>query len=194
RLEFSGLRVERGSDFGEELLASIDGRAIDGRGHAADGRASAGGSVVGELAVTDLELQGFYGKTKGIAGDHQHAGARAGADVLRAHLYGDGAVGEDAEIAVARVSAATPGMEREAESALYRASSLVAPRVPTIVPSHQLVGDLKFFGVDACPRLGECDVLEHEVQWIHVELGGHVVERAHGDDACLGMVGRAPRA
>src|SRR5207248_2327633 len=108
--------VERGSDFGEELIASVDGRAIDGRGHAADGRASAGGSVVGQSAVTDLKLHGFYGKAKRVAGDHQHAGAGASADVLRAHLDDDGAIGEDAEVAIARVSATAPGVEREPES------------------------------------------------------------------------------
>src|SRR5207248_8360587 len=64
--------------------------------------------------------------------------------------------------------------------------------MPAVIPSHELVGDLKFFGVDARAWLGESDVLQHEVQRIYVELGSHVVERAHGDHASLRMIGRAP--
>ena len=56
-----------------------------------------------------------------FGGDHQDDGARAGAEILRAHLDFDCAIGMNGEIAIARVTASAPGVHGEAKSPLDRA-------------------------------------------------------------------------
>ena len=46
--------------------------------------------------------------------------------------------------------------------------------------------------ISLLPWPGDLQVLEPQLKRIHVELGGKIIQRAHGDDGRLRMVGSAP--
>ena len=100
----------------------------------------------------------------------------------------------DREIAVAGVSASTPGMQREAEAALYWAIGLVAPRMPARFPLHEVVGNVEFLRIDFRAWIEQVDVLLYEIEGIHPKLRCQIIEGAHRDHAHLGMVRGSPGA
>src|SRR5215469_2978971 len=98
----------------------------------------------------------------------------------------------DREIAVTVVAAASPSVERQAQTLFYRTRSFVAARVPARLPAHDFVGYLQLFRVDFGSRLKQVDVLLYEVERVHVELAREIVKCAPCDNARLRMVGRPP--
>src|SRR5262249_61035441 len=83
--------------------------------------------------------------------DGQHR-ASAYAEVLRAHLHFDRAVGMDCQIAIAGVPAALPGVNRKSEPAfdgLRAARSAFAAWAPELLPFDHFRRLLQFVAVDA---------------------------------------------
>src|SRR4029077_1247999 len=105
-------------------------------------------------------------------------------DVLGAHLDVDGTVRMNAEIAIARMSASTPGVNRKAYPARNTVRNVLPARMPFLFPAHQLRGDRKFVAIGLC-LFREIDVLQEELVRIHVELGGEILKRAHGEHSRL---------
>src|SRR5690349_3585035 len=85
-------------------------------------------------------------------------------------------------------------MQGETESALDRSCGFVSSRMPSLLPSHQLVCYIEFFGVDFRSRLKQGDVLLHKIECVHVELGCKVIKRRHGNETCLRVVRSTPCA
>ena len=63
--------------------------------------------------------------------------------------------------------------------------------MPLLLPAHHFCGDRELVAIDL-REAREFEVLQEELVGIHVELGGEVVERGHGQHTGLGMVGRSP--
>ena len=85
-------------------------------------------------------------------------------------------------------------MKGQTDAACDIAGAILRTGVPLLVPAHQVGGNAEFFAVDILAWLGDIEVLPEEFDWIHVELGGQIIQRAHGQDRCLGVVGCAPGA
>src|SRR5262245_18152180 len=86
--------------------------------------------------------------------DCQHR-ASSHAEVLRAHLHFDRAVGMYCQIAIASVAAALPGVNRKSKPAfdgLRGAASAFAARAPEILPFDHLSGLNQFIAVDVGAR------------------------------------------
>src|SRR5258708_9001412 len=98
------------------------------------------------------------------------------------------------------MSASTPGVDSNAQAAFHRARSALAARMPVLLPANQIRSDHQFVAVSVSTvkgilrRSGELDDLQQHLYWVHVELGGHVLELAHGHQTSLGMLGSAPGA
>src|SRR5262249_46837989 len=99
----------------------------------------------------------------------------------------------DAELAVAVMSAAAPCVDGKAEAARSRAR-LLSAWTPVFLPADQVSSHEQLVMVDLRARSDQIQVLQHEIHWVHVELGRGIFQRAHGDQAALRMVGRTPRA
>ena len=67
--------------------------------------------------------------------DHRDDRARAGADVLRAALHDDAAVGRDVDVRLRSAAGAAPAMRRHAHAGLDRPGRLIAGRM-TLVPAE----------------------------------------------------------
>src|SRR6185503_14000620 len=96
------------------------------------------------------------------------------------------------KVAVARVALATPGMNREPESALNRSRGLVATRVPVLLPSNQVCAYLEFVGVDVCTLARHLDVLHEEIVRVHTNCRSGVLERGHRQRTPLWVIRSAP--
>src|SRR5579871_249578 len=97
-------------------------------------------------------------------------------------------------IAVAGMAASAPSMDGKPDAACHVAGDVLAASAPFFFPAHKIGGNGKFFAVSGLAGAGELEVPEPELERIHVELGGEIVEGTHGDDRCLRMVGGAPGA
>src|SRR5512140_2686648 len=88
----------------------------------------------------------------------------------------------------------TPGVDRQPHATLHRTGSLVAARMPVLLPAHELVGDPQFVPIEfgAGPR--DVEVFHHEVKGIHVQFCGRILYGAHGDETRLWMVRSTPCA
>src|SRR6266516_3790791 len=66
--------------------------------------------------------------------------------------------------------------------------------------ADQVRGDLEFLGINflspTSEHLGidELKVLQEKLELVHLQLGGHVCQSRHGEEAKLRMVWRAPGA
>ena len=72
---------------------------------------------------------------------------------------------------------------------------VLAARMPLLLPAHQLGGDRQLLAIDVLREAWRCSMfLSKKLERIHVELGGQIVQRAHGEHGSLRMVRRAPCA
>src|SRR5947207_12700528 len=94
--------------------------------------------------------------------------------------------------AITVMSAPAPGVDRNTQAALYRASAILSPRTPVLLPLHQLGSNLQFLFVNIGARSGQFNVLEQQLHRIHLQLGCQVFKSAHGYQASLRMIGSAP--
>src|SRR5712692_5954580 len=95
--------------------------------------------------------------------------------------------------ASAGVACAAPGTQSETESAFDRAFARITARMPILFPIHQLRGFLQLKLVSLAPGFGcVADVLDEQVQWIHVQLRGQILKGGAGDVTNLRVTGRAP--
>src|SRR5690242_1874031 len=99
----------------------------------------------------------------------------------------------DGQIAVARMSRSSPGMDCQAQSLLDWAPTPVPARMPALLPSHQPVGHVEFFGIDFGARFEQLDVLLNQIERVHIELGSQIIKRPQGDEAGLRMIRSTPR-
>ncbi len=125
--------------------------------------------------------------------DHGDERARAGAEVLRADAHDDAAIRRD--FAVRRrgsAAAAAPRVDRDAHAGLDRAGSLVAGRMP-LVPAEFRGALLQVRAPHRIRRLRR-QVLDPELDRIHLHLVRELVHHDLGDERTLRMSGRAHRA
>src|SRR5205085_1580946 len=128
-----------------------------------------------------------------LGDDDTHTGTSADAEVLRADVGGDRAVGVDGDGAVAAVAGAGPGMDGNAEAALDRAWRGIATEMRLALVADQVGCDIQLFAVNIPQSLrGVIEVLFKEFESIHAKLGSQVFHRSHGDKAALGMIWSAP--
>src|SRR5438105_10278817 len=99
----------------------------------------------------------------------------------------------DRQVAVAVVSASTPGVQRQTKPLLHWTCSFVSAGMPARLPLHELVGYIHLFGVNLRSRVEQIDVLLYEVKGVHIELRGKIVEGTHRDQAHLRMIWSTPR-
>src|SRR5947208_6681353 len=98
----------------------------------------------------------------------------------------------DREIAVAAVPASAPRIKSNTYAA-HRTARLVLPaQMPVLFPAHKVGSDGHFFAINILARLGDVEILAEELDRVHVQLGGEIVQRTHGKNGSLRMVGSAP--
>src|SRR2546426_781877 len=86
----------------------------------------------------------------------------------------------------ASASTALPGVNRKSESAfdgLRAARSAFAARTPEFFPFNHLGGLHQFVAVDIGAGTGLIDILQEEVERIHLQFGGQIIKRRHRDQA-----------
>src|SRR5574338_640850 len=64
--------------------------------------------------------------------------------------------------------------------------------MPLFLPLHELSGLLQLSAIEVCTLTSQAEVLEVEVERIHVQLGSHVIQSSEGQPASLRMIGGAP--
>src|SRR5229473_323462 len=94
--------------------------------------------------------------------------------------------------AIAGVSCPAPGVDAEAESALNGTLARIAARMPVLLPIDQLRAFLKLRLIHFRTRRVR-QVLEEEVQRIHIQFGREIFQRRAGDVTYLRMIRSAPR-
>ena len=192
RFQLCRLSIECRRHLSEEPLARVHSSTSRGRTHATDGGRAAGTSGRRIHRVPNLQADRVHRNTEGIGRNHQDAGSRSGSEILRTHLDIHRAIRMNSQIAVAGVAASAPRMQRKTDAAREVAGFVLTTWMPLLLPTHQVRSDTQFFGVDGLPRLAQLDVLQKEVEGIHVELGREIIEGAHRDHGCLRVIGCPP--
>src|SRR2546430_17122776 len=98
----------------------------------------------------------------------------------------------DREIAVAAVAAPAPRVKGNTYAAHHTARFVLAARMPLLFPAHQVGSNGQFFAINILARLGDVEILAEELDRVHVQLGGEIVQRTHGKNGSLRMVWSAP--
>src|SRR6058998_3769287 len=96
------------------------------------------------------------------------------------------------EIAVAAVAASTPRVKGNTYAAHHTARFVLAARMPLLFPAHQVGSNGQFFAINILARLSDIEILAEELDRVHVQLGREIVQRTHGKNRSLRMVGSAP--
>src|SRR5207249_7258249 len=96
-------------------------------------------------------------------------------EILRTHLDIHRAIRMNSQIAVAGGATSAPRMQRKTDAAHEVVAGFVLTTwMPLLLPTPQVRSDTQFFGVDGLPRLAQLDVLQKEVEGLHVELGREI--------------------
>src|SRR5437763_1554150 len=98
------------------------------------------------------------------------------------------------EVAVTGVPAPAPGVDRQPQSTSDAPRQVLSSWAPLLFPAYQLSSDCQFFAKGVFALACNVEILQPQVQRIHVEPGSEVVERAHRNNGGLRMAGRAPGA
>src|SRR3989454_9270016 len=96
------------------------------------------------------------------------------------------------EVTVAGMAAPAPGVKGNTYAAHHTARFVLAARMPLLFPAHQVGSNGQFFAINILARLGDVEILAEELDRVHVQLGGEIVERTHGKNGSLRMVRSAP--
>src|SRR4051812_31951698 len=97
------------------------------------------------------------------------------------------------------MAASAPGVDGQTQTPFCCAGALPA-RMPVLLPADQVSGNhqLVAVGIGAMVSVfgwrSERDVLQHQLQRVHAEFGGTILNGGHSDEASLRMIGRAPRS
>src|SRR5580692_5931060 len=174
--EIVRLRVESGGDFGEERFARIHGGAPSGGAHSARSSRTTGTTRRSIKRIANVKIDSFDRNPKRFGCDDDDRRSSSGADILRAHLYIDRAIGMDGQIAIADMAASTPSVNREPEPASHASRNILAARTPLLFPPHQVRSDCQFVAIDIATRSGNFKVLQPEIKRIHVELGCEIIQ------------------
>src|SRR5262245_4025279 len=83
---------------------------------------------------------------------------------------------------------ATPSVKSQSNSPLQRSRCAISSGMPLLLPFYQFSSFSKLRSIEARSHACQGDVLNEEIQRIHVELGGHVVEGRKGEPTGLRMV------
>src|SRR5262249_6741860 len=161
RFEVFRFRVERRSSLREDLVQCIERRATRRSADASDRRAAAGASRDRIPAVTYADLHRVHRQAERVSHDDVQRGSRPGSKILRSHLQLYRAVRLNRQVTVACVTLTAPGVNRKAEPSLDRPRTLIASRVPILLPPDQVGGGLQLVAVDLRALAGHLDVL-HE--------------------------------
>src|SRR5438445_10415756 len=97
----------------------------------------------------------------------------------------------DREIAVAAVAASAPGVKGNTYAAHRTARFVLPARMPLLFPAHQVGSDGQFFAINIPAQLGDVQMLAEELGRAHTHLGVELVQRTHGKNGSLRMVGSA---
>src|SRR5208337_1415106 len=138
---------QAGGHGSEELIEGVHAPAPSGSTHSAHCSAAAGSAVDRILAISDIYRNRLERKTQGLCRHDVDYGPRPGAQVLTPQIYFDGAIGMNVHIAIAVVPTATPGVEADSQATLDGTGSLVAARVPILLPINQLSSLAEFLPV-----------------------------------------------
>src|SRR6266516_6013734 len=98
----------------------------------------------------------------------------------------------DREIAVAAVPAYAPRVKGNTYAAHRTARFVLPARMPLLVPAHQVGSNGQFFAINILARLGDVEILAEELDRVHVQLGGEIVQRTNGKNRSMRLVGSAP--
>src|SRR2546426_9298669 len=96
------------------------------------------------------------------------------------------------EVTVAGMAAPAPRVKGNTNAAHHTARFVLAARMPLLFPAHQVGSNGQFFVINILARLGDVEILAEELDRVHVQLGGEIVERTHSKDGSLRMVRSAP--
>src|SRR5437879_13139675 len=96
------------------------------------------------------------------------------------------------EVTVAGMTAPAPRVKGNTNAAHHTARFVLPARMPLLFPAHQVGSDGQFFAINILARLGDVVISGEELDRVHVQLGGEVVQRTHGKNGSLRMVGSAP--
>src|SRR5437879_12203122 len=96
------------------------------------------------------------------------------------------------EVTVAGMAATAPRVKGNTYAAHRTARFVLPARMPLLFPAHQVGSDGQFFAINIPARLGDVEILAEELDRVHVQLGGEIVQRTHGKNGSLRMVGSAP--
>src|ERR1035437_398717 len=188
--QFLGLRGERRGGRFENLGEGVDAGFAGGRGGAADGGGTAGGSNRRQAVIADDEFDLAHLEAEGFGGHLGHDGARAGAQILGAHLDQYRAIGVDGGAGRAGVARAAPSADAEAETAAHRAF-LRAARLPEFAPFGQL-GSLLQLVLILLGARRVAGVFVEDHHGVHADFSGEVFDGRAGEVGCLLVIGRAP--
>src|SRR5437667_6405192 len=96
------------------------------------------------------------------------------------------------EVTVAGMAATAPRVKGNTYAAHRTAKFVLPARMPLLFPAHQVGSDGQFFAINILARLGDVEILAEELDRVHVQLGGEIVQRTHGKNRSLRMAGSAP--
>src|SRR5208337_3144881 len=185
---------QAGGHGSEELIEGVHASATSGSAYPAHGGAAAGGAVGRILAISDVYRNRLERKAQRLCRHDVDHSPRPGAEVLAPQIYLHGAIGMNVHIAIAVVPTATPGVEADSQATLDGTGSLVAARVPVLLPINQFSSLAKFLPVHVRALAREVGVLGEELKRVHVQLSGKVLKSSHRKQRRLGVVRRPPSA
>src|SRR5437879_1859498 len=96
------------------------------------------------------------------------------------------------EVTCAVMRAPAPRGQGNPNAAHHTARFVLAARMPLLFPAIQVWSNGLFFAINILGRVGDVEVLAEELDRVHVQLGGEIVERTHGKNGSLRMVRSAP--
>src|SRR5438093_10179070 len=96
------------------------------------------------------------------------------------------------EVTVAGMAAPAPRVKGNTYAAHYTARFVLPARMPLLLPAHQVRSNGQFFAINILTRLSDIEILAEEFDRVHVQLGREIVQRTHGENGSLRMVGSAP--
>src|SRR5213592_721534 len=92
------------------------------------------------------------------------------------------------EVTVAGMAAPAPRVKGNTNAAHHTARFVLAARMPLLFPAHQVGSNGQFFAINILARLGDVEILAEELDRVHVQLGGEIVQRTHSKNGSLRMV------
>ena len=181
-----------GATFANSASSALTDGDANGRRDRRGRRAAARPAAERVDRVADLRLHGADRQPERFGRDHRDDRARAGADVLRAALHDHAAVGHDVAVRLRAAAAAAPAMRRQPMPVLI-GPGVGSPVGCRLSQPNSFAPRSEVLGPHRVRRLRR-QVLDAELDRIHLHAIRELVHQDFGEEAALRMARRAHRA